>query len=166
MTDLQKKFAESSEVLSRTFKKKTQEVDEKVKAVDEQYKVTEKTRGLFNLAEQRVNDLGDFFLKNKYLAQGRELLLNTAAKVSGAVEGKPHAGPSTSGAGEQSAAAGAGAAAHSAAEDPLVTASRDEIPATTPPPAAAEAPATPSGGTADKSEAPAKQPATGDTPVF
>jgi len=34
VTDLQKKFAESSEVLSRTFKKKTQEVDEKVKAVD------------------------------------------------------------------------------------------------------------------------------------
>jgi len=126
--------------------------------------VTEKTRGLFSLAEQRVTHLGDFFLKNKYLAQGRELLVSTAAKVSGRWKASRRRGPAR-GAGEEGAAAGTGAPGHSAAEDPLVTA-RDETPAAPPPPSA-EAPAPPSDATEDKPEGPpAKQPAPGDTPVF
>lgn len=63
--------------LSQKFSTGTAVVNEHVKAIDEKYQVSEKTRSAFVAAEQKVSNAGSALMKNKYI-------FTSAAWVSGA----------------------------------------------------------------------------------
>ena len=63
--------------LSQKISSGTAVVNEHVKAIDEKYHVTEKTRSALSVAEQKVSSAGSALMKNKYV-------FTSAAWVSGA----------------------------------------------------------------------------------
>ncbi|KAH7298881.1 hypothetical protein KP509_25G062800 [Ceratopteris richardii] len=63
--------------ISQKFSTGTAVMNEHVKAIDEKYQVSEKTRSALLAAEQKVSSAGSAFMKNKYI-------FTSAAWVSGA----------------------------------------------------------------------------------
>lgn len=61
-------------------------VNEKVKGVDEQFQVSEKTKLAFNAAEQKVNSAGSAIMSNQYVSTGASLVSDAFSKVATAVE--------------------------------------------------------------------------------
>lgn len=56
-------------------------VNEKVKAVDQKFQVSEKTKSAFAVAEQKVNSAGSALMKNKYVLTGASWVTGAFSKV-------------------------------------------------------------------------------------
>eukprot|EP00252_Welwitschia_mirabilis_P008301 TRINITY_DN2006_c0_g1_i1.p1 TRINITY_DN2006_c0_g1~~TRINITY_DN2006_c0_g1_i1.p1 ORF type:complete len:292 (-),score=81.93 TRINITY_DN2006_c0_g1_i1:336-1211(-) len=72
--------------LSDKFSAGTTIVNEKVRDMDEKYKVSERTKSTFAAAEQKVNDAGSALMKNRYIFQGASWVTGAFSKVAKAAE--------------------------------------------------------------------------------
>lgn len=87
VSDLQKRFTENQGAMTKPLEDGVDHVDKSITNMDEQLKLSEKAQGVFTSAERQLADFGSYLMQNKYLSQGRDLLMGTAAKISEAVEG-------------------------------------------------------------------------------
>jgi len=60
----------------------TQAVNQQLKAVDQKFAVSEKTRSAFAAAEQKVNTAGSVLMKNRYVLTGATWVTGAFARVS------------------------------------------------------------------------------------
>jgi hypothetical protein len=60
----------------------TQAVNQQLKAVDQKFSVSEKTRSAFTAAEQKVNTAGSVLMKNRYVLTGATWVTGAFARVS------------------------------------------------------------------------------------
>ena len=65
----------------------TERVSQQLSEVDEKLHVSQRTRGVFEEAEKRINEAGEYLLQNPYVSKGRDWVMDVAATVSNYVEG-------------------------------------------------------------------------------